>query len=485
MTTLTKSSYLTFRQCPKAFWLAQFRPELEAPPDPARLRHMQAGQAVDVRARALFPDGRLIPWRPQPEEMAALTRQAVADGVQTLFQATFLADDLLVKADIVTRTAAGWHLIEVKSATRRKDQHLADVAFQVCVARQAGVPISRAALLHLNSGCRAPDLGTLFAQVDLTGEVEALLPTVEADIAVMRGLVQSADIPPPVPIGRHCICPFRAHCWAGITGLTIHDIPRLSPEREQPLQAAGILVLGEISADYPLTPAQRQFVTFHVRQQITIDRPAIRQALDKLRFPLHFLDFETIDYPVPRFDGCKPYQPLPFQYSCHILAQDGTLTHHDYLHTDHSDPRRPLAEALLGHIGETGSVIAWNIPFERGVLHDLAAWLPDHAGHLRHIADRLWDQLPIFRNHYRDYRFGKSSSLKAVLPVLVPELGYKSLKVQNGTQAQVAWEELARETDARARQQMADHLRAYCHLDTLAMVEIHRVLVRTTMGGNR
>lgn len=484
---LTKTTYLAYTQCPKAFWLDAHQPHLAAPPDPATQRRLRAGQAVDKLAREQFANGRLIPYRPHPAEMAALTRQALADGAKTLFQATFLADDLLVKADILSQTETGWQLIEVKSSAEYKAaEHLPDVAFQVYALRQAGLPVAQASLMHLNGDCRAPDLSALFTLTDVTAEVEAFLPTVAADTAVMRQLL-TQPVPPGASIGRHCArpqpCPFYDHCWQGVDGLTIYDIPRLTEKKERPLQDAGILYLADIPPSYPLTAAQRAFVDFHAQRQITIDRAAIQQALADLQFPLYFFDFETIDYPIPIFDGCKPYQQVPFQYSCHILQADGTLTHCDYLHTAAGDPRRPLAESLLNHIGGTGSLIAYNIPFERGILHHLAAHLPAYADRLLDLADRLWDQLPIFRQHYRDYRFGKSNSLKSVLPVIAPALSYKLLAVQNGAQAQVVWEAMIGEGDTACtgsdevavKRQLADQLRAYCHLDTLAMVEIHRV----------
>ncbi|GIK53435.1 MAG: hypothetical protein BroJett014_24080 [Planctomycetota bacterium] len=477
---LTKTTYLTYTQCPKAFWMDAYQPHLAAPPDPDVKRRLRAGQEVDRLARKQFPNGRLIPYRPQPAEMAALTRQALADGAETLFQATFIADDLLVKADIVTQTETGWHLIEVKSSTQYKEaEHLPDAAFQVYVLGQAGLPIVQASLMHLNRDCRAPDLSNLFALTDVTIDVVSFLPGVTADTAVMRHLLTQSN-PPAAGIGRHCTrpaaCPFYDHCWQGINDLTIYDIPRLSEQKERPLQAAGVLYLADIPTDYALTATQRAFVDFHVQQQIIIDWGAIQRTLANLQFPLYFFDFETIDYPIPAFDGCKPYQQVPFQYSCHILQADGTLTHCDYLHTDTGDPRRPLTETLLTHIGATGSLIAYNIPFEQAVLHALADHLPEYADQLRDMADRLWDQLPIFRQHYRDYRFGKSNSLKSVLPVIGPALSYKVLDVRNGTQAQVVWEAMIGEGETAVKQQLAGQLRAYCHLDTLAMVEIHRVL---------
>ncbi|MEZ4594250.1 MAG: hypothetical protein R3D55_24375 [Chloroflexota bacterium] len=103
--------------------------------------------------------------------------------------------------------------------------------------------------------------------------------------------------------------------------------------------------------------------------------------------------------------------------------------------------------------------------------------MPEYAAPLRGMADRLWDQLPIFRQHYRDYRFGKSNSLKAVLPVIVPRLSY-AIDVSNGTQAQVVWEAMIGEGETAVKQQMIQQLKEYCHLDTLAMVEIHRALLQ-------
>ena len=476
---ITKTTYLAYTHCPKQFWLDALQPELAAPPDPTARRRLRAGQAVDQLAREQFPNGRLIPYRPHPAEMAPLTSQAIVEGAETLFQATFTVDDLLVQVDILTKTEQGWRLIEVKSSTQYKEaEHLPDVAFQVYVLRQAELPVTQASLMHLNSDCLAPDLSNLFALTDVTEEVTTFLPTVAADTAVMRHLLTQPN-PPHDTIGRHCTrpyaCPFYDHCWQGVDGLTIYDIPRLTAPKERPLQDAGVLYLADIPTDYPLTATQRAFVDFHVQAQIHIDRAAIRQALAELEFPLYFFDFETIDYAIPTFDGCKPYEQVPFQYSCHILAEDGTLSHCDYLHTDEGDPRRPLTESLLNHIGETGSLIAYNIPFERGVIHHLAAHFLEHAQRLLAMADRLWDQLPIFRRHYRDYRFGKSNSLKSVLPVIAPELSYQMLAVQNGAQAQVVWEEMIEDGDTAVKAQLSEQLRKYCHMDTLAMVEIHRV----------
>ena len=443
---LTKTTYLSYTQCPKQFWLVEHQPNLATAPDPTAQRRLQAGQAVDKRAREQFPNGILIPYRPQPEDMAPLTTEAIVSGAEALFQATFVQEDCLVKVDILTQTDSGWHLIEVKSSTKYKaDEHLPDVAFQVYVLQQAGIPISQASVMHLNSECRYPDLSNLFTLTDITEAVMAHLPQVQIDVSDMRQIVAQTENLPDVSIGRHCTkpyeCPFYAHCWQGITGQTIYAIPYLKRPLEAQLEAADVQYITDIPAGFSLGDKRATaFVETIQQQQIAVDRDAIQSELDGLVYPLYFFDFETIDYAVPTFADCKPYSQAPFQYSCHILEADGTLTHKDYLHTDTDDPRRPLTEALLNDIGDTGSIIVYFATFERGRLRELAEAFPEHAPRLMDMVDRLWDQLDIFKKHVRDYRFGGSNSLKSVLPVIVPELSYKMLDVQNGTQAQVVWE---------------------------------------------
>ena len=71
-----------------------------------------------------------------------------------------------------------------------------------------------------------------------------------------------------------------------------------------------------------------------------------------------------------------------------------------------------------------------------------------------------------------------SYSIKKVLPVLVPELSYKDLGINEGLSAQRNWMDaiLEEKFTAKRCQQILDDLEKYCELDTLAMVEIYRFL---------
>lgn len=123
-----------------------------------------------------------------------------------------------------------------------------------------------------------------------------------------------------------------------------------------------------------------------------------------------------------------------------------------------------------------GSVIVYHAAFERSILSDLAKVFPHYAPQLQSIVSRLWDQLEIFKNYYSHPGFGGSNSIKKVLPILVPFLNYGDLEVQKGDEAQAAWELMINTTNEVEKSQFSEGLKAYCKMDTFAMVEIHKVL---------
>jgi hypothetical protein len=317
--------------------------------------------------------------------------------------------------------------------------------------------------------------------VEVTRSVARLVPRVPKIVRNLRRHLAQPTMP-NIDIGAHCFmpfpCPARAFCWQHVPPHSVFTIPRLTPRKLNMLLKLGILRVHDIPAKFPLTASQRAYITRVVNGQIEIAYDRIAQRLTSLEYPLYFLDFETYAYAVPRFEGMRPYQQLPFQYSLHVLEADGSLHHLEYLHTSTDDPRPALAKRLVQDIGPVGSVIVYNARFERGVLVELARRLPAQQPALRRMIVRLWDQLDIFRTDYLDPAFEGSNSIKRVLPVLAPELSYDDLVVKRGDQAQAVWQMLLQTRDPARRKELAQALRAYCHRDTLAMTAIHEALAR-------
>ena len=476
---LTKTKYLSAQQCLKRVWYEIRRPDMVAPPTESQQRIMDQGTEVGELARLEFSDGVLIESfgkRSLEETEAALRQEATC-----LFEPALMYDDILVRCDVlVQREDGAWEIIEVKSSTQVKPYHLDDLAVQRYVVEGCGLEVSALKLMHLNrEDCVHPDLSRLFKIEDVTAQVDAATEALAANLTKIRASLRR-KVEPDLPIGQHCnkpfSCPLKHLCWRHVPRESIFTIPRLSGEKVNDLIARGILSVHDVPTDYPLSYMQRAYVDMAQAGKATILVDGVRGMLSELKRPIHFLDFETIAHAVPRFDGTRPYQATPFQYSCHVLHRNGRLGHREFLHLDESDPRSALAHQLVHDIHETGSVVVYSAGFESRVLRDLAEAVPKVADKLLSIVDRVWDQRVVFQRFYNDPGFLGSTSIKRVLPVVVPGLSYSDLAIQRGDDAQAAWLQMIATKNERHKEKMADDLRDYCQLDTYAMVEIHRVL---------
>ncbi len=486
---LTKSKYLSGLQCHKRLWNKVRHPKRATDTPISQQRRMNQGTEVGILAHDDFPGGVLIDAM-DPLVSVEQTEKAIKRGASCIFEATFIFNGVLVKCDIFQKDADSWRIVEVKSSTVNrtvreskiiKEEHLHDLAIQKYVLTGYGLSISKTQLMLINSReCFYPDLSNLFIIQDATDQVDELMDDVESNVEAFKTVLDRDD-EPQVLIGEHCEkpyrCPFKEYCWEDVPEKSTVTIPGLRWNEKNALIEKGIFRLEDVPVDYSLTPKQWTYVNSVLHNKPAIDNTAIQQELASLECLIHFLDFETDNPPIPRFDGLRPRQQFPFQYSCHVLHADGALTHHEYLHTDMSDPREPLLESLLNHVSDRGSVVVYRKATEEGVLKDLAIAFPKHAARLQSIIDRLWDQLVIFQKHYTHPDFGGSSSLKRVLPVLVPSLCYDDLDVvQDGLEAQAVWDTMIRTTDETEKSKLIRHLKEYCELDTLATVEIHKVL---------
>lgn len=476
---LTKSNFMSGLQCHKQLWL-EVKAHRATPLNLAQQRIIDQGKLVGQFTRDHFPNGQLIEG--SGIEAIKATQAAIASGIPCLFEAAFSFEDVFIRCDILHQTSADtWELIEVKSSSTVKEEHHWDAAIQKYVLTEVGLCIRSVSLMHINTQtCFFPNLDNLFTLTDITAEVDHLLPEIRTKICQFRTLLSGA-LEPTLVIGKHCAhpnpCSFKADCWQHIPDLSIFTIPRLDWKKKDALIAQGILHILDLPPGYPLSDNQRSYVDSISANQPIINREAIANSLAQLEYPIHFFDFEAQNPAIPRFDGLKPYEQFPFQYSCHILQADGSVKHCEYLHTDQSDPRPSLIAALTTDIASTGSVIVYHKSFEASLLRKLAQDFPQYAPELEAIANRLWDLEDVFKYHYKHPSFRGSTSIKNVLPVLVPSLSYKSLSVQRGDQAQTIWESMIGCSDPIEKQRLIDDLCAYCRLDTLAMVEIYRELL--------
>ena len=472
---LTKTKALTGIQCVKRLWLHENPPFPLPNPSLSEQQVMRQGQEIERKACEQFPNGQRVAG--DNDQAPEKTRQLMADGAECLFQAAFSSDGVLVRCDILRKRGDKWDMVEVKSSTRRKDEHIDDLAVQWHVAESAGVPLNGAFLMLVNSGgCVFPDLSNLMLEEDdVTDEVRARAAEIPESL---RAFESALDAPaaPDIPIGERCFrprdCPFVRHCWKDMPKASIHTIPRLGWAKKDGMIERGVLRAAD--ADVKLTETQQRYVDVVRAGKPHIEEEEIREQLAELEFPLHFLDFETVNPAIPRFDGTRPYQQIPFQFSCHILREkDGETEHCEYLHPDETDPRPRLLANLIDCIDRAGSIVVYHQSMEAGVLKGLADVADNgQAERLNGMRGRLWDLEAVFKKRYLHPEFLGRTSIKAVLPVLVEGMSYDVLEIKEGGGAMAAWDLMI-----RGEKDCAAGLRAYCEQDTKALVEIYRRLV--------
>jgi hypothetical protein len=485
---LSKSQYCRGLQCEKLLWLYRHQPELATPPGPMDQMIFDQGTAIGELACQRFPGGTLISEdHTQPTEAVAATKRAVDDGAQTLYEAAAIFDNVLIRADILNRNSDGtWDLIEVKSSSAVKDVHRYDLSIQRYVLEGAGYRIDKTCLMYINNKYELSagiDVERLFCVSDETESVTSQMPNVKARVEKFHELLKQDDAP-VIGIGRHCknpyLCAFKASCWRHIPMGSIFDIASIRTDKAAALWESGIENLADIPDDYKLSAKQRRQVTVSQTGAAHIDAKAIAAHLADLVYPLYFLDFETVGPAVPPYDGLRPFENLPVQASVHIQEHpEGPLLHKELLAEPDVDPRAPMADFLCQAIGPTGSVIAYNASFEAGCLKTLEAFSPPQSAALSSIRTRLWDlAIPFRKGHYIDAKFQGSWSLKYILPALVPAMTYEGMDIADGGNASKLYFDAMQGTLKGAEKDAVfKALREYCAQDTLATVEVLRVLL--------
>jgi len=465
-------------QCPKSLWLDRKQPGVRTAPSADLIARWEAGNEVGLYAQQLFPGGVEIPYDGHNKvQQLDATKGLLAKGAKTIYEATFSFDGVFVRADIIHKVQDGWDLYEVKSASDVKPHFPDDVAIQYFVLSGCGLQLRRAFLVHIDTGyVRRGEIvpEKLFAMQEVTEIVREKRSAVPAEIVRMR-TVLAAGLP-AIDIGPQCTnpyeCDFIAHCWRHVPEYSVFDLKGRGVDKWE-LYRQGIVRMDDVPLER-LNAAQRMQAEFHRSRGEHVDPDAIREFLEGLYYPICFLDFETYDSPIPPFDETRPYQQIPFLFSLHRKdSPGGRLRHSEFLAPPGIDPRDELTERLLAAIPEEACVLAYNKSFETRVLKDLAGRFPQHKERLLAIAEGMLDlMVPFRRRDIYHWRMDGSYSLKNVLPVLVPELTYEEMAIQEGKEASLAYLALDKIESDKERRRAEEDLRAYCRLDTLGMVKL-------------
>lgn len=484
---LTKSLFVTGKHCVKAAYLTSHAVDAKPALTALERKTLAWGNAVGHAARLTFPEGLLIDTL-DVDEALITTCQAIKTGVLTLYEAAFQYDNALVRVDILSRetTESPWDFYEVKATTyhdcdkEQKAEYRNDIGIQVWVLQQLNIPLGRICLMHLNRECRYPELGDLFSFEDYSTEIISVLANIECDIAALKKTL-TQKLEPSVSIGNHCdkprTCPFKTRCWGHIPKLSIFNIPRNLKKWD--LYEQGTISICSLNMSDFKSETQQRALLCYKDQNSYFNPEIVAELLSEWKYPLSYLDFEAIDYAIPRFPGARPYQHVPFQFSCHIQrSPDAELEHTEFLWTAEDDPRPAFIQKLLDSVPAAGSVIVYSASYESTRLKELAEDFPEYREQLTDIRDRLVDLKVVIQKGVFYPEFMGSFSIKKVAPALLGEAAsYANLTVSDGVEAILAFDRMVSLTDTSSEKQaLWSDLLKYCQQDTLLMTELYRIL---------
>jgi hypothetical protein len=477
---LSKTKLLSLLQCRRKLWLETYQPELVPEPSAERAASLSTGNVVGEIARELYGRGagHVVGFERGLRAAIDSTRALMAAGGEApIFEATFDHDGVSVRIDVLERSEPRPKLIEVKSSVRVKEHYLDDCAIQAWALTQNGHAPRAVAVATLNpefvyAGDRRYE--GLLVETDVTERVQERLANVPELVTAARRTLADLD-EPGVAVGTHCGTPYEcelfAHCAPPAGKYPVHGLGG-SKEKLFELLHSGYRDLRDVPEARLESDTQRR-----IWLQSRLEQPYVgaelRALARSLAFPRYYLDFETVAPAVPLFAGTRPFEALPFQWSCHIETSPEALAHAEFLDLGGEPPMRRLAESLLATLGTAGPILVYT-PYERRVIHSLAARYTDLEAPLAALAERIVDLHPPTRRHYYHPAMQGSWSIKAVLPTVAPDLSYAALgEIRDGFAAQSAYlEAIGPMTSDSRRAALRKALLEYCRQDTLALARL-------------
>jgi uncharacterized protein DUF2779 len=483
---ISKSRFISGWQCEKKLYFDKFRPELKPEISSAQEQLFSQGTQTGIYAQQVFPGG--VDCSPESHydygPAILQTRKLIKAKQHVIYEAAFFADEVLAALDILLNNDGVLHAIEVKSSTEVKEYHVWDAALQYWVMKKSGYQPGQFSIMFIDNqyvrkGAIEPD--KLFILQDITAEVIWLQDEVDKKIEELKAMI-TAGIPVSKPIGPQCDkpfeCEYKHHCWKQVPKQSVFNLHHMRSKRKWELYNQGMVTLDQIPQHYLTSDYQKRQVEATLNDEVHFDYAEIGNWMNNLTYPVYCLDFETIFPAIPPFDGLRPYQQIPFQYSIHKIEDPGKEPlHFEYLGDEQEDFRLDLVKNMIESLGTKGAILAYNVSFESRIIKSMIEWYPQYSDALNKILNRMDDLIIPFREGwYYHPAMNGSNSIKNVLPAMLPEFSYDELEIGNGGDASAVFQSMVEGNFTGDVEDTRQDLLDYCGMDTYAMVRILGVL---------
>jgi CRISPR/Cas system-associated exonuclease Cas4 (RecB family) len=476
MRYISKTVFINYLSCPTLGWMTKrgMLPRLTGSNN--ELLTLE-GRNVHKMSWQLFPGA--VSARELKIDAASAKELILSSDIKTIYEVPFVVSSYSVRADILQKLEDNsWHLFEVKSGRKYKIKYVNDMSFTVMVLAKAGINVSKTTILHLSNNYRlGMDITSLFTELDCSDKVELKVQDFLNLYDKVFEDIESEHMPKPY-LKRSCKnCPVFNVCMGKDVKNHIFDLPRLSILAMDELIALGADTIDKIPDDFELTEMQNIVKNCVITNTKYISEN-LKSELENIKQPFHYLDFESVTTIMPLYADIAPHTQLLTQFSLDKTDTFGNiLNHYEYIADQTRDCRRDIVEKLIECLGKEGSIITY-ANAERIIISELAGLFTDLCDDLNKIIGRIVDLELIIRKNYYNINFHGRSSIKKVLPILIPEMSYAGLEIGDGGDAAAAFAFMAMGFyDEEKIEETKKNLLKYCAQDTLAMVRIHQFLI--------
>jgi hypothetical protein len=523
---LSKTNYVLGTISKRSLWLKFNKPDVVDDNSLVDQMKIDEGFLVNDHIYQYYLGGILV-HDLEVNKAVEKTKELMKDpSVKYIFEAAFCIKqkdklDLVVRVDVLEKLSSTIvNIIEAKSSNNayksNKQYYLTDVAYQKYVLEKAGLVVKEASIQHLNpTYIKSGELHV--TNMFLT---DRIFPSLNCDISIwmeQRGLDNSTskkvtkyakknlkrvekfnEIYQSIPnnlnefqnivsskeepeesiktISHTLLSSFKNYFKSLNEKDSIEDFVNVHTRKKsfRKLKLNTIKDFKKEDVNKLLSKKQKIQWEAVTRNKVMINVPEVEEQLKNLQYPLFHLDFEAINYAVPRHDNSSPNQQIVFQASIHKELEDKKLEHSEFLDISGDDPRRELALYLIKTLEKEGSIVVYYEAFERTRIEELAVLFPDLSDALLELTERLWDLNYMFKTmavYHPNFR-GKNS-IKTVGPIFAPSISYTDLLVNNGEKAQAYYSLLiSGELTKKEREKYHKALSAYCTQDTYIMVVV-------------
>lgn len=483
---LSKSTFLRGLQCGKSLYLYKNFIQLRDAPSAEQQAIFNRGNNVGILAQKIFPGGIDATPKKRSDNLEAVrrTKELIEQGAEIIYEAAFQHEQVLAILDILVKKEGTWHAYEVKSSVKISQTYILDASLQYWVITGSGLPLTDISLITLNNKYVKKgelDVPKLFSITSVLKDALKNQEMISEKVIVSKTVAADPKMP-EVTIGEHCFspysCDFMGTCWKQVPKNSVFEITGMSKSDQFALYRKGYQTVSDIPDENELDQNTNLHIQAVKKGEATTQKKELQGFVAKAVYPLFFMDFETFMPAIPLFDGTKPYQHIPFQFSLHYkMAPDAPLQHTEFLAEQGIDPRKSFIETILKHTRTPGTILVYDALMEKNMLNAMKNDFPEHAKEIDERLSRFLDlMIPFQEKLYYHPAMKNSFSIKNVLPALVPELNFQGMKISSGSIAMIAFEHLQKETDMFRILELREQLLEYCKMDTLAMARVFDVI---------